>query len=442
MKRNQMKDIVVSGFALFAIFFGAGNLIFPPLLGNMAGQSWPMAMAGFLSTDPVLPILGVIATAFVGGRAQDLGRRLSPTFAAILAGICILLIGPILSVPRTAATTYEMAINPYVPAAMVPLATVITSIIFFAVTYYFTLNQGKVIDIIGQYLTPGLLVVLTIIIIKAVITPIGDIVPTDLTNAYNHGFVEGYQTMDALGASLMCGIVLTDLLGKGYADKKSQRGMLIKVGLVAGVLLALVYGGLTYVGATTSAEPAQDRVALLLHVVQQILGPVGGVLIGICVTLACLTTAIGLTSACGNFFASASKGRISYKLVVTLAIIVSFLMSLLSVSGIVELAVPILLTVYPVVIALILMTLFDGIIPSRLTYAGPVLVAGVLGFIEAMNTTFGWFEPFHQALINLPFGKSGFPWAFPTLVTIILFFILGMVLPQGRALPEMKRSED
>lgn len=438
--RNKTRDIIVSGFALFAIFFGAGNLIFPPLLGNIAGTSWIAAMTGFLSTDPILPVLGLVATAFVGGRAEDLGKRVSPKFAIILASICILLIGPILSVPRTAATTFEIAVQPYVADHFGTIAMVATSLVFFGIAWYFSINEGKVIDIIGQFLTPGLLIVLAAIIIKAFFMPIGAIVDTGLENSFHRGFTEGYQTMDALGAALMCGLVLTNLIKNGYTEPKVQRSMLIRSGLIALVLLALVYGGLTFVGAQTSAAPQTDRVALLLSIVRQVFGSAGGVLIGITVALACLTTAVGLTSTAGNFFSKVSGGCLSYKTIVTAVVIFSTFMSLLSVSGIIQLAVPILSTIYPVVIVLIIITLFDRYIKYDLSYQGPVAIAFVIGFFEAMYGSFGWFERVHELLMRVPLGAQGFPWAIPALLFFLAFTLIGKATGKSRR-PAFSYSE-
>lgn len=439
--RNKTRDIIVSGFALFAIFFGAGNLIFPPLLGNMAGTNWMAAMAGFLSTDPILPILGLIATAFVGGRAEDLGKRVSPKFAIILAGICILLIGPILSVPRTAATTFEIAIQPYISANYMTIAMVATSLIFFAITWYFSINEGKVIDIIGQFLTPGLLLVLAAIIIKAIFMPVGPIVETGLENAFHLGFTEGYQTMDALGAALMCGLVLTNLIKDGYTEPKIQRSMLIRSGIIAGILLALVYGGLTFVGAQTSSVPQTERVALLLGMVRMLYGSTGGVLIGITVALACITTAVGLTSTAGNFFSKVSNGRLSYKVIVTAVVIFSTFMSLLSVSGIIALAIPILSTIYPVVIVLILITLFDRYIEYDLSYQGTVAIAFVIGFIEAMSGSFGLFQGTHEMLKSIPLGGLGFPWVVPSVIFFVIFTLIGKFTGISKR-PEVSFSEN
>ncbi|RVU54485.1 branched-chain amino acid transport system II carrier protein [Anaerosphaera multitolerans] len=425
---SKKRDILIMGFALFAIFFGAGNLIFPPMLGNMAGSRWSIATAGFLSTDPVLPILGVIATALVGGRPEDLGKRVSPRFGIFLSAIAILLIGPILSVPRTAATTFEIAIKPYINSNYSNMAMVGTSIIFFAVTYYFCMNESNVINIIGKFLTPGLLIVLAAIIIKCIFIPIGPIVETDMTNPYHFGFTEGYQTMDALGSPLMCGIVLTDLIRKGYTTRKEQKNMIIKVGIVAGVLLMFIYGGLAFVGATTSSIPETDRVLLLLKSINSIYGNTGKIIMGVAVTLACLTTSVGLIATAGNFFNYTSKGRISYIGVVRISIIVSTLISLLSVSGIVKLATPMLLTIFPIIIVLIFLTLFDNYIKYDLSYVGPVISAGIIGLIDALHSTFNMFDKLYSYIEMLPFAKSGFPWLVPSIIFFIVFTILGALI--------------
>lgn len=427
--RSTMKDVIISGFALFAIFFGAGNLIFPPMLGNITGDQWGPAVLGFLSTDPILPILAVIGTAFVGGHAHDFGKRISKGFAIFLAGVSILLIGPILSVPRTAAMTFEFTLKPYLPQDMITIGMVGFSLFFFALVFYFTINENRVIDIVGKFLTPALLIVMTILIVKAIMTPIGPIVNTGLDNVYSYGFVQGYQTMDGLGGALMCGIVLSDLIQKGYTERQEQKRMLIKVGLIAGILLAFVYGGLTYLGATTASSPASDSVLLLLTSSQQLLGTGGSLILGLTVALACLTTAVGLIATCANFFNTASDGKISYKLVIVLAIIVSTLMSLLSVSGIIALAVPILSTVYPMVAVLIIMTLFDRYIKYDITYVGPVFIAGVIGLVEALNSSLGWFEGLHQwILTTIPLAGEGFPWVVPAIIFLFLFLILGYLI--------------
>ncbi|EJO5347682.1 branched-chain amino acid transport system II carrier protein [Clostridium botulinum] len=422
-KQNKQKDIFVQGFALFAIFFGAGNLIFPPSLGMNAGKQWPLAALGFLLTDPVLPILGVIATAKVGGKAEDLGKRVSPGFAKVLGAVCILVIGPLFAIPRTAATVYEIAIKPIAPG--VPI--VVISLIFFILTYAFVSNQSGVIDKIGKFLTPLLLIILAAIVIASIVIPVGPIIQTKPDRYLLVGFQEGYQTMDALGASLMAGIVLTDLIFKGYKDRKDQEYMTIRVGLIAGILLLLVYGGLTFVGATGSAifKPGVTRVDLLLGLVYKLFGSVGAISIAVAVSLACLTTSVGLTSTAANFFNSISNGKLSYKAVSIAVVLCSLSLSIIGVEGLINIAVPILSTVYPVMIVLIIMTLFDKHIPNNMTYTGAVIGAFLVSLIININGTFGILNGAMEIVKKLPLFKAGFPWIVPAVVLSILFTIFG-----------------
>ena len=422
-EQKRRKDIFVQGFALFAIFFGAGNLIFPPSLGMNSGKQWPLPAWGFLLTDPVLPILGVIATAKVGGKAEDLGKRVSPGFAKVLGAVCILVIGPLFAIPRTAATVYEIAVKPVAPG--VPIALI--SLIFFIITYIFACNQSSVIDKIGKILTPLLLIILAAIVIASIVIPVGPIVATKPDRYFLIGFQEGYQTMDALGASLMAGIVLTDLIFKGYKDRKEQEYMTIRVGLVSGVLLLLVYGGLTFVGATGSGvfQPGITRVDLLLGLVYGLFGKVGAVSIAVAVTLACLTTSVGLTSTAANFFNSISKGKLSYKAISIAVVLCSLLLSIIGVEGLINIAVPILSTVYPVMIVLILMTLFDRHIPNNMTYTGAVIGAFLISLIININGTFGILNGVMGVVKKLPLFEAGFPWIVPSIVLAILFTIFG-----------------
>lgn len=422
-KQKRLNDVFVLGFALFAIFFGAGNLIFPPSLGLAAGKHWPLAALGFLLTDPVLPILGVIATSKAGGKAEDLGKRVSPTFAKALGALCILVVGPLFSIPRTSATVYEIAVKPFMPNSPI----IITSVIFFILTYLFVVNQNSVMEKIGKYLTPALLIILTIIIIKSIISPIAPMIEPKANNFFLLGFREGYQTMDALGASLMAGIVLTDLIYRGYKGRKEQEVMTNKVGLVAGALLLFVYGGLTYVGATGGNlfKPGISRVDLLLGLVTKLFGTTGAVATSIVVSLACLTTSVGLTATTANYFNSISKGKISYKSVSIAVVLCSLVLSLIGVEGLISIAVPILATIYPVIIVLIVMTLFDKHIPNGDTYTGAVLGAFLVSFIININEATGLLGGIMKVIKKLPLFEGGFPWILPAVVLGIIFMIYG-----------------
>ncbi|MBC2575477.1 branched-chain amino acid transport system II carrier protein [Peptostreptococcus canis] len=433
----KRKDVIVCGFALFAIFFGAGNLIFPPHLGVIAGDRWYVAMFAFLLSDPVLPILGVIVTARLGGRADDLGKRVSPAFAKLIGTIAILTIGPFFAVPRTGATTHEIFVKPLFPS--VPIWA--TAIVFFGLTLYITLNPGKVIDVIGKYLTPALLVILTLIVVISIVNPPDPKVTTEATGLFTMGFSEGYQTMDALGSPLMAGIVMTDLIRRGYSDKETQFKASVQVGIVAFVLLALVYGGLTYAGATVGGhfDGETERTALLIGMVELMLGNVGKVFMGVAVALACLTTSTGLSSTCGNYFETISGGKLKYKYIVMACVAVAFVLSLIGVDGLIAIAVPILSAIYPVIIVLIVMSIFDHKIKYNWTYTGAVIGAFVVALIESINLASvmrgGNLLADQVAVVkSLPLAAFGFEWILPAVVCSIILTVISMATKKGKTI--------
>ncbi len=431
----KKKDVIICGFALFAIFFGAGNLIFPPYLGILAGDRWYVAMFAFLLSDPVLPILGVVATAKLGGRADDLGKRVSPKFAKLVGTVAILTIGPLFCVPRTGATTHEIFIRPLFPG----VPSWLTCLVFFLITYYITLNPTKVIDIIGKYLTPCLLLMLGLIVAIAIINPPDPAVRTSTQGLFTLGFKEGYQTMDALGSPLMAGIVISDLIRRGYEDKEIQLRASLWVGLVAFILLAIVYGSLTYAGSTVGGHftAKTERTALLIGMVELMLGNIGKVFMGLAVSLACLTTSTGLTSTCGNYFETISNGKLEYKKVVTVSVIVSFLLSFLGVDGIISVAVPILSAIYPVIIVLILLSLFDKKIKYNWTYTGAVIGAFIISIISSINLASvmrggNLLEGLVRKISALPFAKFGFEWVVPAIIGSVILTLISMFAKIGK----------
>lgn len=422
-KRTQ--DIFVSGLALFAIFFGAGNLIFPPYLGVTTGDGWFATMCGFLLADPVIPILTVFITAFAGGRAVDLGKRVSPGFAKLLSLVAIICIGPAFAIPRTAATTHEVGVMPFFPNA----PAFITSIVFFAITFALAYKESGVVDIIGKYITPALLIFLVLIIAKAIITPVGAIVPVEHDGGFFvSGFYEGYQTLDALAAPLFTGIVVADLIRKGYGEvsEKERRSFIMMVGLVCFVALAIVYGGLTYLGAQGSSMFTADdsRVEILVSLVGMLFGNFGKVALGLAVALACLTTSVGLTSAAGNFFEDISNGKIKYGVTVIVVTVISFALSLIGVDAIIALAGPVLTIVYPIIIALVFYMMFEKRVRYDMAYI--VMVAGVLviAIIETVGDKIG-LGGMAASIQNLPLGQFGFTWFVPSLVCFAIGYVIG-----------------
>ena len=429
--KKKLLDIIIIGFALFAIFFGAGNLIFPPYLGVTAGENWGIATLAFLISDPLLSVVAVMVVATLGGSALNVGRRVHPIFASVLGAVCVLLIGPIFAVPRTGAFTHELFVQSYFPNA----PQWITSLVFFGIVLWITYNENSVMDAIGKYLTPVLLIILFLIFVGAVLQPNASFAETDSTGLFAHGFKEGYQTMDVLGAPLLAGVVMKDIARRGYLNKKDQFRMMFGVGIVAFVLLALVYSTLAYSGASMSTviDPTTQRTAILATIVKTLLGSWGQLAMGLAVCFACLTTAIGLTSTCGQYFEEVSKGKIPYKKAILVTVAVEFIISLVGVDSLINLAVPVLTFIFPIMIALILFSAFDRYIPYDWTYLGAVIGAGIVGLVQGINTLSqllgGKLLGDAVKLIGtFPLATYGLEWIAPTFIGAILFTILAAIL--------------
>lgn len=430
MMNRKTKDVIIIGAALFAMFFGAGNLIFPPAIGMMAGDKWLFSLLGFVLTGIGLPVLGVIAVSKVGGTINDLSSRVGPIFSKILGSIVILAIGPLLAIPRTGATVYEIGIKPLFDSAN-PL---LVSVIYFSITLFFVIKPSGIMDKIGKILTPILLIVTTTIIIKGILIPIGTPTKTVISMPFSKGFTDGYQTMDALGSIVMAGIVLISLLEKGYTDKKEQISMTVKAGLIAGTGLLFIYGGLLYLGATASGVFSADiaKSELIVSITNNVLGSMGQIGMCVVVSAACLTTSIGLTAIVGNYFSDLSGGRLGYRPIVIGAVSFSTIMAVIGVEQIVKLAVPLLVLVYPVAIILILLGLCDSLIKNKNIYKGAVTGALIVSFFDAlsaMNLQIGFL---HDYIARLPFSAMGFGWVIPTFAMATLASLI----------PEKKNTEE
>ncbi|RPJ71153.1 MAG: branched-chain amino acid transport system II carrier protein [Acidobacteria bacterium] len=422
---KRFNDVLVVGVALFAMFFGAGNLIFPPFMGLTAGASWAAALAGFLITGIGMPLLGIMASARAGGSVEHLAGRVNGTFARVLSIVIILAIGPLLAIPRTGATTFELGVLPLWPG----FNPALFSVIYFGVTLYFALNQSTVVDKIGKILTPFLLLTLAWIIIKGILTPLGPLVDQHLQQPFGRGFREGYQTMDAMASVVFAEIVIGALVFKGYRTAGDQVKLTSLAGLIAAIGLGLVYGGLMYVGATAVTRfPADiERTQLVVGISQALLGNTGKLALGVAVALACLTTSVGLTATVADYFSQLSKGRVGYKLICVATVVFSGIFATVGVTTIVTLAVPLLVTVYPVVIVLILLTMLG--VTRRAVYAGGVIGAFAISVFEALSAAGLPIAGANDLVARIPFASMGFAWIIPAAVGAL---IGGGVAAMGR----------
>ena len=419
---KKFTDVIVVGVALFAMFFGAGNLIFPPYMGLLAGTTWSFALMGFLITGIGMPLLGIMAAARAGGTVEHLASRVNPLFGRIMSIVVILAIGPLLAIPRTCATAFEMGIRP----AFESFHPAFFSVVFFGITLFFALNRSTVIDKIGKYLTPFLFITLAWIILKGIFTPVGSIVDVGFERPFGSGFKEGYQTMDTLASIVFAQIVIGALVFKGYANVSEQVKMTSLAGLIAATGLGLVYGGLMYLGATAGSEypPDVERTDLLIGIAQTLLGGGGKVALGVAVGLACLTTSIGLTATVGDYFSGLAKGKLSYTAICIITVVFSGVFATVGVTTIVTVAVPLLVTTYPVAICLIILTLMGNIVAHRAIYAGAVVGALSTSVFEALTAAGMPITFANDAIAHIPFATAGFAWIVPGAVGAIVGFVL------------------
>lgn len=405
--------VILVGFALFAMFFGAGNLIFPPYMGFLAGSSWSIALLGFLITGIGMPLLGIIASARAGGSVEHLAGRVGPRFARVMSIVVILAIGPLLAIPRTAATTFEMGIAPNLPW----MSPALGSVLFFVLTLFFALNQSTVVDKIGKFLTPFLLVTLIWIIVKGILSPIGPTVPGVVENAFTSGFREGYQTMDAMASIVFAEIIIAALIFHGYSKVREQVRLASLAGVIAACGLGFVYGGLMYLGSTSRTLFAADieRTTLLMNIAQGILGSAGKVALGLAVSLACLTTSIALTATVGDYFSRITKGKLKYRPICVATVVFSGVFATVGVTRIVQIAVPLLVMIYPVAIVLILLTILGRRAIHRAVYSGAVIGALVTSIPEALTAAGLPVAAANSVIAHIPLAPAGFPWILPAL---------------------------
>ncbi len=417
MEKNSKKGLVdsfVVGAALFSMFFGAGNMIFPPFIGINAAEQWVSGFAGYYIADIGLALISMFALIRVRGHEPvmaPLGRKLS----ILLMSTIVLCLGPFIAIPRTAATTFELSIMPLVSGFSAPLFYVL----FFGLILLLCLNQSAVVDIVGKVLTPVLFLGLLGMIALGIINPLGPTsAPATVNEVFATGIRDGYQTLDVLATTIFGAMILNSVAAKGHTDAKSQTKVALGASIVAGIGLFVVYFGLTYLGATVTTiyDHGMDRTQLLIHLVEDLMpGKIGVIFFGVVVCLACLTTAIALTSAAAEFFSNLSRGRVKYKGLVAIICAFSAAAACIGTETLISLASPVLSIVYPPVLLLIAVSFLGNKLSLWACRAGAA-VALVCGILEAL-INFGMMPNF---LALMPLGNLGFAWVIPAAIAVIL----------------------
>ena len=416
---------------LFALFFGAGNMIFPPALGQGAGTDVWVALTGFILTGVGLPLLGVVVIALKGD-INELAGRVHPVFAIVFTSLIYLSLGVFVSVPRTGTVAYEMGIAPFLPDAVAsqqyPL--VLFTFVFFAITFYLALNPSKLVGRIGKVLTPILLILLAVIVAKALMTPIGEFgAPTEAYSApLFKGFIDGYLTLDGLAALVFGNVVIHTLRAKGITNKNSIAKVTIFAGFIASIALLLIYIALAYLGASSvSLGMAPNGGIILTNVVQHLFGSYGIVLLGVAIGAACLTTAVGIVAACGEYF-SKLLPKFSYEKVVFIFCVLAFMVANLGLTQLNALALPILIAIYPIGIVLMVLSLIENYIRLPLAmYVGGIVGAFIISFFDGLNNANIQVEALTPLLDSIPLYSVGIGWLVPSVIGMILGYIISML---------------
>ena len=419
MNKLSAKDTFLVGLMLFSMFFGAGNLIFPPFLGAQAGVSTWVAMAGFALSAIGLPVLGVVAVAKAGGLPQ-LAGRVGKGFAVVFTILTYLSIGPCLAIPRTASTSFEMAVTPLSGKSELWLRA-LYSLVFFGVALVIALRPEKLTDRLGRITGPVLLTLLVILVVACLLHPPGGYGPVGgpyTENALSQGFLDGYQTMDTIAALNFGIIVALNIQTRGVREENAVVRSTIHAGWIAGAFLLVVYASLARVGAVSGAAfpGATNGAGVLTNLADWLFGPWGTALLGLVFVIACLNTCIGLLSCCWEYFYNLCP-KLSLRQWVLFFAAASFLVSIAGLDLILAVSVPVLNAIYPVAIVLILLGLahrFTSQVP--LCYPVGVAFTGVVSVLYALAQV-GVPMSF---LEMLPWYEQGLCWVLPAAIGVAL----------------------
>lgn len=430
MKELSKKNLFFVGLMLFCMFFGAGNLIFPPFLGQQSGKFVVVAFCGFIISAVGLPVLAVVIVAKSKG-LNALAGHVHPVFAIVFTVLIYLSIGPFLGIPRTGSLAYQMGLAPFLSksASASPLPLFIYTLVYFGITLWLSLNPTKLVDRLGKVLTPVLLIMIAGVFIASLIKPIGSFSTPKGDYAlfpFFKGFSEGYMTMDAI-AALNFGIVIASTLKlMGVKEEKSLISYSSKAGLIAGAFLIIIYAMFAYVGASSReiSLSAQNGGEILTAVSNFLFGDYGAIILGIIFSLACLTTAVGLVTSCSEYFATLST-KITYKTWVVILSVSSLVFSNVGLTKILLISVPVLNAIYPMAIILMIMfllnNLFDG---SKYVYIYGMLFTSIFSIVDSLNGAVLKISSITNTFNYIPLYSKGLGWIVPAALGILVGYIV------------------
>lgn len=428
----KKKELLMIGLMVFSVFFGAGNLIFPPIIGKQAGTNVVTTMLFFSITAIIFPILGVVAVAKSNG-LRNLANRVDPIFSIIFTIAAYLAIGPALAMPRAGTLPFEIAISPYIPVNVPKgLILFIYTTVFFGVVYWLSLNPSKLLGRISKVTSPIFLLLILMLFVGTFIKPVGGYMPPEPLYAKNmglQGFLDGYLTLDAL-AGLNYGLVVVYVIKqKNILEESKITKIVISTGIVAGALLFIVYMMLAHVGASSTAmfPNTANGAEILADVMKYLYGNFGAVLLACMFTVACLNIGVGLTTSLSQYFHSMVK-RVPYKVWATIWVIWSYMLANLGLNKIMAYSVPVLLAIYPASLVLIVLALLDKYIKGSSTVYRfgiyPTVVISIIHTLDKINIEI----PLASSLVKkLPLQSADLGWLSVAVVCFVIGFIISKV---------------
>ena len=426
MTSLRTRDIVALGFMTFALFIGAGNIIFPPIVAQQAGEHVWLAAFGFLITAVGLPVITIIALSRVEGSIQILSSPLGKIASLILTITCYLTVGPLFATPRTATVSYEIGFSSYLGTSSSSL--LIYSAIYFSVVTLISLYPNKILDTVGYVLSPLKILSLTILGIAAMMIPTGFVPPAInnyIDSPVSEGFVNGYLTMDTLGALVFGIVIIQAIRSRGVSNPKLITRYAVIASIISGIGLTVVYLSLFKLGLGSHEVAANaSNGAVILHAyVQHAFGDLGSIFLSAMIFIACMVTAIGLTCACAEYFSSITK--IGYKVWVFILIGFSFIISNLGLTKLIAFSVPVLSAIYPPAIVVIMLSFGWKFFNHPRRVIAPVtavsLLFGILDGLKVAN-----FE-LPYALTHLPLAEQNLAWLIPSLVVFAIAVVIDKV---------------
>ncbi|GLB58517.1 branched-chain amino acid transport system II carrier protein [Cytobacillus sp. NCCP-133] len=437
-KTLTSKQILAVGLMLFSLFFGAGNMIFPPFLGQEAGTNVWTAIIGFLITGVGLPLLGIIAIA-KNGDLQTIASRVHPVYGIIFTVIMYLAIGPFFGIPRTGTVAFEIGVIPFLSetASSSGVFLLLYTVIFFGITAWLSLNPTKLVDRIGKIFTPILLLILAVLVAKSLITPLGNLNTPQGAYAdgpFFKGFIDGYLTMDTIAALVFGIVVIGSIKGMGITNKQSLMKICITAGLIAASGLAVVYLSLAYIGASSleTLGKMENGGAILSGSAKYLFGSAGAAILALAITVACLTTSIGLVSACAQYF-SKLLPKVSYKAIVIFLSLFSMIVANIGLTQLIQISLPILIMIYPLAIVLILLSFMHNAFNGySFVYIGALIPTGLISFLDGLNTAGINVSAIVDFLQFLPFFAQGIGWLTPAITGAIIGYFIALAVGESK----------